>query len=130
MSSLLIAAGEPAHIVALLDPDSDLVERLEQRRVAAVQLLQWQHRDLADAFAGVGPAPGGAFRLGQWAESQWGPVLTGVSAWAGVRLVTSQPLPMGWSVLVDTVVEHLEISEESAPLVHRRGRYQRLTGDG
>lgn len=130
VSSLLIAAGEPAHIAALLDPDSDLVERLEQSRVAVVQLLQWQHRELADAFAGIGPAPGGAFRLGQWTDSRWGPVLAGVSAWAGVRLVTGQPRPVGWSVLVDTVVEHVEIAEESAPMVHRRGRYQRLTGDG
>ncbi len=112
--------------MALLDPDSGLAERLLQARVAVVQLLQWQHRNLAEAFAGLAPAPGGAFRLGEWTDSAWGPVLLGVSAWVGVRLTEGQPPTVGWSVLVDTVVEHIEIGEESAPLIHRRGRYQRL----
>ncbi len=129
VSSLLVAAGEPAHIVALLDPDSDLVERLEVSRVAVVQLLQWRHRQLADAFAGTAPAPGGAFRLGNWTESPWGPVVADVGTWVGVRLVPGQGAPVGWSVLIDTIVEHVEVGEESAPLVHRRGHYQRLDGD-
>ncbi len=126
VSSLLVAPGEPARVVALLDPDAELSERLLQTRTAVVQLLQWRHRDLANAFAGLAPAPGGVFRLGEWTDAVWGPVLTGVSAWAGVRLAKGQPATVGWSVLVDTVVEHIEIGEESAPLVHRRGRYQRL----
>lgn len=126
VSSLLVAAGEPAHVLALLDPDTALTERLLQTGTAAVQLLQWEHRHLADAMAGLAPAPGGAFRLGRWTDSAWGPVLQGVSAWAGVRLAEADRREVGWSVLVDTVVEHVEIGEESAPLVHRRGRYQHL----
>lgn len=113
-------------MLALLDPDSELVDVLRRTRVAVCQLLQWEHRHLADAFAGVVPAPGGVFRLGEWTESPWGPVLTGVSAWAGVRLVEAEPPGVGWSLLVDTVVEYIEVGQESAPLVHRRGRYQRL----
>lgn len=126
VSSLLVAVGEPAHVMALLDPEAELTERLLNTRTGVVQLLQWQHRDIADAFAGLAPAPGGVFRLGEWTGSAWGPVLAGVSAWAGVRLAEAQPATIGWSVLVDTVVEHVEIGEESAPLVHRRGRYHRL----
>lgn len=126
VSSLLVAPAEPAHVVALLDPDAELTERLLRTKIAVVQLLQWQHRNLADAFAGLAPAPGGPFRLGEWTDSAWGPVLAGVSAWAGVRLVKGQPATVGWSVLVDAVVEHIEIDEESTPLIHRRGRYQRL----
>jgi flavin reductase (DIM6/NTAB) family NADH-FMN oxidoreductase RutF len=128
VSSLLVAPGEPAHIVGLLDPDSELVEMMEQTRVAVVQLLQWQHRQLADAFAGTAPAPGGPFRLGEWNESPWGPVLADASAWAGVRLVEGRGTPLGWSLLLDTTVEHIVIAQESAPLIHRRGRYQRLNG--
>lgn len=128
VSSLLVAAGEPAHVLALLDPDSELVDRLRHTRVAVVQLLQWEQRRLADAFAGVLPAPGGAFRLGEWTESPWGPVLDGVSGWAGVRLADPQAA-VGWSLLVDAVVEHIEIGVEFAPLVHRRGRYRRLDPD-
>jgi hypothetical protein len=111
----------------LLDPDSELDERLAATGTAVVQLLQWQHRNLADAFAGLAPAPGGAFRLGDWQESTWGPVLQDVSAWAGVRVADSSPRTVGWSSLIDTVIEHVEIGAEAAPLVHRRGRYQRLS---
>lgn len=129
VSSVLVAAGEPAHAVALLDPDSDLVERLLATRTAVIQLLEWHHRQLAEAFAGQTPAPGGVFRLAQWRESMWGPVLDDASAWVGVRLADSEPTPVGWSLLVDTVVEHVEIAEEMAPLTHRRGRYHQLPVD-
>jgi flavin reductase (DIM6/NTAB) family NADH-FMN oxidoreductase RutF len=122
VSSVMVAPGEPARVLGLLDPDSDLVLSALESGTAVVQLLQWPHRDLADAFAGVAPAPGGPFRTGTWQDTSWGPVLLGVSAWAGVRL-SGPGTQVGWSLLLDGVVEHLEILEETAPLVHRRGRY-------
>jgi flavin reductase (DIM6/NTAB) family NADH-FMN oxidoreductase RutF len=125
VSSYLVAPGEPPHMLALLDPESDLAEGLVETRVGVVQLLEWQHRDLADAFAGIAPAPGGAFRLGEWAQTEWGPRLVGASAWAGIRLVDADPREVGWSLLVEAVIEHIEITEEHQPLVHRRGRYLR-----
>jgi flavin reductase (DIM6/NTAB) family NADH-FMN oxidoreductase RutF len=125
VSSVMIAHGDPPHVLGLVDPESDLVTALSGGGTAVVQLLQWSHRDLADAFAGVAPAPGGPFRLGSWEDSEWGPVLHGVSAWAGVRLSGSQA-EVGWSLLLDGVVDHVHLSEEAAPpLVHRRGRYVR-----
>jgi len=128
VSSLMLADGEPGTVLALLDPDSDLWQELHEQRTAVVQLLGWEHRGLADAFAGVAPAPGGAFRLGEWEQTDWGPVLTGASAWAGVRLVDRPAREIGWSVLAEAVVEHVETGEEQAPLVHRRGRYVRPAG--
>jgi len=124
VSSLMIAAGDPAHVLALVDPDSAFTEMFEDTGTAVVQLLEWRHRDLADAFAGVAPAPGGVFRLGSWTDTPWGPLLAGASAWAGVR-VTEHQREVGWSLLLDTTVEHCEIGEETEPLVHRRGRYVR-----
>ena len=124
VSSLLVAAGEPARVLALLDPDSDLVEALGTSGTAVVSLLSWRHRQLADAFAGVAPAPGGAYRLGSWVETQWGPRLADAPTWAGVRQVGS-PREVGWSLLVETVVEQVEVGDDPAPLVHRRGRYLR-----
>jgi flavin reductase (DIM6/NTAB) family NADH-FMN oxidoreductase RutF len=136
VSSVLVALGEPAHVLGLLDPDSDLAAAAAETGTATVQLLSWEHRDLADAFAGVAPAPGGAFRTGTWAQTTWGPVLEGVSAWAGVR-VADPGRAVGWSLLLDGVVEHVEIGAEDAaepdgsgrpgkaPLVSRRGRYLR-----
>lgn len=124
VSSIMVSAGDPGHVLALVDPDSDFAEAVEDTGTAVVQLLEWPHRDLADAFAGVAPAPGGVFRLGSWVDTDWGPRLEGASAWAGVR-VTGQQREVGWSLLLDTVVEHVEIGDEQEPLVHRRGRYAR-----
>lgn len=136
VSSVMVTGGEPGHVLALVDPDSDLADALcgpadgasnsasERDSTAVVALLEWEHRNLAEAFAGLAPAPGGPFRLGSWTETAWGPLLDGVGAWAGLRLA-GEPRPVGWSLLVDTVVEHVEIAEERQPLAHRRGRYLR-----
>ena len=125
VSSVMVAAGDPAHLLALVDPDSDLAEAVVDTGRAVVQVLEWRHRDLAEAFAGLAPAPGGVFRMGSWTQTPWGPRLAGASAWAGVRLVPD-PAGVGWSLLLDTVVEQVAVGEEEQPLVHRRGRYVRL----
>ena len=124
VSSLMLANGSPAHALALVDPDSEFASALQTSGRSVVQLLEWPHRDLADAFAGIAPAPGGVFTLGSWEETRWGPRLQGSSAWAGVRLA-DESRDVGWSLLVDTVIEHIDIGDESQPLVHRRGRYVR-----
>ena len=129
VSSVLVAAGEPARVLGLVDPDSDLALAVEESGTAVVALLSWRHRDLADAFAGVAPAPGGVFRQGGWTQTDWGPLLEGVSAWAGLR-VASPGREVGWSRLVEGEVEHVAIADERAPLLHRRGRYVRSPEDG
>jgi flavin reductase (DIM6/NTAB) family NADH-FMN oxidoreductase RutF len=125
VSSLMVAGGEPARILALLDPDSDLAESLQRTRRAVVHLLGWRHRDLADAFAGAAPAPGGPFRLGQFEAGEWGPRLADAPAWAAVSLEAEQAV--GWSTLVTCVIDDVRLAEDTAPLVHRRGRYLRPT---
>lgn len=125
VSSLMVADGEPAYVLALLDPDSDLWEQLVTARVAVVQLLTWEHRGVADVFAGVAPSPGGPFRSGQFAPTPWGPLILGATTWAGVRLNEAEPEEVGWSVLAQARIEHVEIGADAQPLVHRRGRYDR-----
>ena len=128
VSSLMIAAGQPSQVLALLDPDSDLAAVLEETGRAVVQLLDWRHRDLADMFAGLTPAPGGAFSQTTWKQTDWGPVLKDVDVWAGVSLGTPRfprSTTVGWSWLVAGVVEELRVGDESDPLLHRRGRYLR-----
>lgn len=125
VSSYLVAPGEPAAVLALLDPESELVDGLRETGTAVVQLLEWQHRDLADAFGGMAPAPGGMFKMAEWEQTTWGPRLHGAPTWAGVRLAQAEPRMVGWSLLVETTVEHIDIEPEEQPLVHRRGRYQR-----
>jgi flavin reductase (DIM6/NTAB) family NADH-FMN oxidoreductase RutF len=125
VSSLMVAGGEPARILALLDPDSDLAETLQRTRRAVVHLLGWRHRDLADAFAGVAPAPGGAFRLAAFEPGEWGPQLVDAPGWAAVSVESEQPV--GWSSLVTCAVDEVHLGEDTAPLVHRRGHYLRPT---
>lgn len=124
VTSLLVAHGQPAHVLGALDPDSDLAEVAAETGTVVVQLLEWQHRDLAEAFAGLAPAPGGVFRLGAWEQTEWGPVLRTASAWVGLRL-QEPSRTIGWSLLLDGTMERVWLGETTAPLVHRRGRYLR-----
>ncbi|GAB3265945.1 flavin reductase family protein [Nocardioides dilutus] len=124
VTSLMVALGENARVLALLDPDSDLAEGLEESGAAVVQLLSWGDRGLAEAFAGTAPAPGGLFRQSEFVDTAWGPRLAAASTWAGLRLETSAEV--GWSRLVTCLVEHVEVGEDSDPLGHRRGRFTRL----
>jgi flavin reductase (DIM6/NTAB) family NADH-FMN oxidoreductase RutF len=121
VSAVLVADGDPGLILGLVDGDSELWPVLESTGRFAVSVLRWEHRALADAFAGLMPAPGGPFRLTEWTDTDWGPVPTSVQTWAGCRLL--QARPFGWSLAVEAEVEHIELGEESDPLLHRRGRY-------
>nr|WP_109510011.1 flavin reductase [Nocardioides speluncae] len=121
VSSLMVAGGEPSRVLALLDPDSDLCEALEETKRAVVQLLRWPHHQLADVFAGIAPAPGGAFKQAEFEQTEWGPRLASTTTWAGV--VLEKLSTAGWSALVTCTVEHVVLGEDPDPLVHRRGRY-------
>ena len=123
LSSVLVVLGEPARVLGLVDPDSDLADAVAKTGRAVVQLLQWADRDLAEAFAGTAPAPGGAFRQAAFVDTQWGPRLARAVTWAGVNLESATEV--GWSRLLTCTIEHLEVGEDDEPLVHRRGRWLR-----
>lgn len=128
VSSMLVADGEPGNVLGLLDPDSDLWEHLQTSRTFTVNLLGWDDRHLADAFAGAAPAPGGVFRLGTWTDSEWGPVLDSALAWAGCRLLDREPRTVGYTVTAEATVQKVFLAEEAdrQALMHRRGRYHPL----
>jgi flavin reductase (DIM6/NTAB) family NADH-FMN oxidoreductase RutF len=126
LSSVLVVMGEPARVLGLADPDSDLVDAVAESGRAVVQLLSWTDRDLAEAFAGTAPAPGGMFRSAPFVDTAWGPRLERAATWAGVRL--EEESAVGWSRMLMCVVEHIELGEDADPLLHRRGRYVRLGG--
>lgn len=123
VTSLMVANGEPPRLLALVDPDSDLADVLRRTTRAVVQLLSWPHRQLADAFAGTAPAPGGAFRTGSFEDTAWGPRLVDAATWAGTRWESSSAV--GWSDLVTLVIEQVVVADDEQPLIHRRGRYVR-----
>ncbi|MCY4727530.1 flavin reductase family protein [Nocardioides sp. STR2] len=121
VTSWLVAAGDPGRVLALLDPDADLTEVLLETGRGVVQLLSWDDRDLADAFAGTTPAPGGPWRMADWDDSGYGPRLSSAVTWALVGVETSTEV--GWSRLVTCTIDELVVGDDPAPLVHRRGRY-------
>ena len=129
VSSLLISPGEPGHVLGLIDPESELADALRADEVVVVQFLRYPQRQLADAFAGQFPAPGGAFRLGEefggWIDTDWGPLLAGASSWLGARTTGASPDTVGWSQLFDCVIEHIQLGDDNDALEHRRGRYRR-----
>ena len=123
VTSALVANGEPARLLALLDPDSDLAELFTKTGLAVVALLSWEDRDLAEAFAGQAPAPGGLFTLGTFEPTDHGPRLLSAPTWAEVDV--ESVVEVGWSALVTARIVGVTIGEDGVPLEHRRGRYLR-----
>jgi flavin reductase (DIM6/NTAB) family NADH-FMN oxidoreductase RutF len=133
VSSLMVALGPTPTVLALLDPDADLTDELRDSGRAVLQLLSWGDRQLAEAFAGTAPAPGGPFRQAAFEQTAWGPRLASATTWAGLSLVGEREA--GWSVEVSCAVDHAEIGDDPteagdttrtgdrAPLLHRRGRF-------
>lgn len=121
VTSLMVALGPDPAVLALLDPDADLTEELRDSGRGVVQLLAWGDRQLAEAFAGTAPAPGGPFRQAAFELTEWGPRLASATTWAGVTLVGEREV--GWSVEVTCRLDHVEIGDDVAPLLHRRGRF-------
>jgi len=127
VSSTVVVEGEPSRLLGLLDEESTLWEAIRSTGRFAMMPLREADRQLADRFAGLLPAPGGAFVGHEWRATESGPVLEGVDAWVGCRLDTARPF--GWSLLVEATIERVELSESAAaPLLHHRGRYRHLTG--
>ena len=121
VSSWLVAGGEPGRVLALLDPDADLTDVLLDTGRAVLQLLAWEDRDLADAFAGTAPAPGGPWRMAQWEATDHGPRLEHAVTWA--TLEVESDVEVGWSRLVTCLLGEVVVGDDLDPLVHRRGRY-------
>ena len=131
LSSFLLADGDPAELLGLLDEESDLADLLATSGTVAVNLLGWEHRFLADAFAGVAPAPGGPFRLGTWTDTPWGPVLDDAVGWVGARLRAPLGEHAGWGLLVRAEVERVVLRDAGAALLTSvRGRYRAAEPDG
>lgn len=123
VTSLMVALGPEAFVLGLLDPDSDLLDVLRETGRGVVQVLSWPDRQLAEAFAGTAPAPGGPFRQAEFVATAHGPRLASAGTWAEVRLVDEREV--GWSVEVRAAIEQVGIGDLDDPLLHRQGRFRR-----
>jgi flavin reductase (DIM6/NTAB) family NADH-FMN oxidoreductase RutF len=124
VSSTLVVNGTPGRVLGLVDDESELWAAIEDAGRFAVLPLRPEHRQLADRFAGLMPAPGGLFANGDWRETDFGPVPADAGTWAGCRLDAARPY--GWALLLEGTVEHVELGAADEPLVHYRGRYREL----
>jgi 3-hydroxy-9,10-secoandrosta-1,3,5(10)-triene-9,17-dione monooxygenase reductase component len=122
VSSTMVVEGVPGRVLGLIDPESSLWEAVEETGQFAMAPLREADRRLADAFAGLFPAPGGPFTGHGWRDTEFGPVLAELSTWAGCRLASTRPC--GWALLVEATVEQAELgAPDAATLLYYRGRY-------
>lgn len=128
VTSLMVALGPTPCLLALVDPDSDLLAEVRDTGRAVVQLLTWADRQLAEAFAGTAPAPGGPFRQAEFAATPYGPLLATATTHAQVALVGEREI--GWSVEVEVALDAITVGDPGPsadrPLLHRRGRFHTL----
>ena len=93
-------------------------------RRRAADPLPSPRRDSTQPSDTTAPAPGGAFRTGDFADTPDGPLLTVATSSAAVALEDAREL--GWSRLVTCRLESVALDEDDdEPLLHRRGRWVR-----
>ena len=124
VSSTLVADGDPGRVIGLVDEESDFWDAVSRTRRFAVTPLADTDQQLADRFAGLMPAPGGPFTIGEWTETEFGPVPRHAGTWAGCHL--EKDTPVGWSLLLEATIATIRPGEDRRPLVHYRGRYHPL----
>jgi flavin reductase (DIM6/NTAB) family NADH-FMN oxidoreductase RutF len=126
VSSVLVAEGEPARLLGLIDPTSAFWEAMQEAGAFVVHVLAVGDRALAERFSEVRPPVRGPFDGLEVAESPWGPVLAGNRPRAACRLAGS--VPVGHGELVEGVIEQLELPDLEDPLAYLHGSY-RSVGD-
>src|ERR671910_2628676 len=122
VSSVLVAEGQPARLLGLIDPTSAFWEAMQDARAFVVHVLAAGDRALAERFSEVRPPIRGPFDRLEVAESPWGPVLGGSRPRAACRLAGSTPV--GYAELVEGVIEQLELPDLEDPLAYLHGRYR------
>ena len=126
VSSVLVAEGQPARLLGLIDPTSAFWETSQETGAFVVHVLAAGDRALAERFGEVRPPIRGPFEGLGVAESPWGPVLGGSRPHAACRLAGSTPV--GHGELVEGVIEQLELPDLENPLAYLHGSY-RSVGD-
>jgi 3-hydroxy-9,10-secoandrosta-1,3,5(10)-triene-9,17-dione monooxygenase reductase component len=122
VSSVLVAEGQPARLLGLIDPTSAFWEAMQEARAFVVHVLAADDRSLAERFSEVRPPVRGPFDRLEVAESPWGPVLGGKRPRAACHLAGS--VTVGHAELVEGVIEQLELPDLEDPLAYLHGSYR------
>jgi 3-hydroxy-9,10-secoandrosta-1,3,5(10)-triene-9,17-dione monooxygenase reductase component len=113
VSSVLVAEGDPARLLGLIDPTSVLWEAVQASGAFVVHVRTAADRALAERFSEVRPPIRAPFERLQVAESPWGPVLGGRRPRVACRLTGAAPV--GYGQLVEGVIEQLELDDGGGP---------------
>jgi 3-hydroxy-9,10-secoandrosta-1,3,5(10)-triene-9,17-dione monooxygenase reductase component len=122
VSSVLVAEGEPARLLGLIDATSAFWEAMLDSGAFVVHVLATGDRRLAERFGEVRPPIRGAFTGLAVVASPWGPVLAGRRPRAACRLARSTPT--GHLELVEGTIEELELHDLDDPLAWLHGGYR------
>lgn len=126
-SSVVVAEGEPAEVLALIDPLCAWWQAAESSGHFALVILAADQAGLSERFALQ--VPGDPFEGATWAATAWGPVLEGAATWVGCSLVGASTV--GYSLLVRGAIGEIVIDDRAiGPLVHFRGSYTTLRSLG
>ncbi len=126
VSSLLLAEGDPAEVIGLLDPLSDVFDVIAESASFVVHILNAEDRRLAEMFAGAYPVD--PFEEVEADDGEFGPVLVGMRSVLGCRLVASEEV--GFQALVRGRIEAIQLAADGGrPLVRYRGRYRKLQAE-
>ena len=123
VSSIIVAEGDPPTVHFLCGPENDVWDRIVETGTFVVHVLEDDHAGIADAFAGIRPAPGGPFRGLDVADSPHGPVITSIRTRASCRHVFHRELTA--HALVEGAIESVAIHDMQRPLSWFRGSYLR-----
>jgi flavin reductase (DIM6/NTAB) family NADH-FMN oxidoreductase RutF len=127
VSSLLVIEGDPSVAHVVVGPNANLWDTIAESERFVIHVARSPHRHLADDFAGLRPAPGGPFTNVAWSDSEWGPVLAELPDRAFCSMTAMDEV--GWSGLVTAVVDRVESSDLTDPLVYFRGGYRGIGAD-
>jgi flavin reductase (DIM6/NTAB) family NADH-FMN oxidoreductase RutF len=122
VSSVLVAEGQPAHLLGLIDPTSAFWEAAQETGAFVVHVLAAADRALAERFSEIRPPIRSPFERLEVAESPWGPVLGGSRPRAACHLAGSTRV--GHAELVEGVIEQLELPDLDDPLAYLHGGYR------
>jgi 3-hydroxy-9,10-secoandrosta-1,3,5(10)-triene-9,17-dione monooxygenase reductase component len=126
VSSVLIVDGDPGRVLGIIGDEADLWAAVQATRRFALIQLDPDDRQVADRFAGLLPAPGGPFRVGEWEQTDYGPVPVD-RTWAGCRFDDARPY--GWGLLVEASIEAITFAPAADVLSHLGGRYRNIPLD-
>ena len=126
VSSVLIVDGDPGRVLGVIGDEADLLASVRATQQFALVQLEPEDRQVADRFAGLLPAPGGPFRVGEWQQTDYGPVPVS-RTWAGCRLDVARPY--GWGLLVEATIETITFAPADNALSHLGGRYRDISLD-